>query len=411
MKYIVILIDGMADYKIKQLGNKTPLQYAYTPIIDYLAKHGQIGRVKTIPDNMAPGSDIANLSVMGYDPIIYHTGRSSLEALSIGINLSPNDVTFRCNLVTLTEEDTYSERTMIDHSAGDISTDEAKILIEYIRKDLETNKIRLFPGVSYRHIVVWENGPYEAVLTPPHDILGKKIKKHLPSGISSNIILNMMIKSSQLLKAHLINKRRIEKGLRPANSIWIWGQGTKPNLDSFYHKYKLKGSVISAVDLIKGIGICAGLRSVKVKDATGNIHTNFKGKAAAAINELQNGQDFVYLHIEAPDECSHQGNIDDKVRAIEIIDHKVIKYIKEMLDKSGEDFKLLILPDHPTPISMRTHTAEPVPFLIYNSVSKTYNPQNSFDEDSAKRTSLYFEKGYKLMDYFLDTKNSQGKIY
>jgi len=404
MKYIIILMDGAADYEIAELGNMTPLQYANTPAIDYLAVRGEMGIVKTIPCGMSPGSDTANLSVMGYDPEKYHTGRSPLEAVSIGINLLETDITFRCNLVTLSEEEKYFKKTMIDYSAGEISTEEARVLIKYVARELQTKDLKFYPGMSYRHVIVWGNGPDEFALTPPHDILGKKIDKFLPGGPSKDIILDMMAGSVQILKDHPINKKRQEKGLRPANSIWIWGEGKKPRLDSFYDKYKIKGSVISAVDLVKGIGILAGLQSVEVENATGNIHTNFIGKAEAAIKEIQNGQDFVYLHIEAPDECSHQADIGNKVKAIEIIDKKVVKIIKEALDKEVFDYRIMILPDHYTPISLRTHTDKPVPFLIYTSNNIKYNPSQKYYESAAEKTGLYFDKGYKLTDYFFSKK-------
>ena len=400
MKYIIILIDGVADYRIAELGNKTPLQYAKTPAVDSIARNSEMGIVKTIPDGMAPGSDAANLSVLGYDPKKYHTGRSPLEAVSLGIDLSEDDVVFRCNLVTLSEEDNYTDRIMVDYSAGEIPTDLSRILIEDIGSKLHTEKIKFFPGVSYRHIIVWEGGPDKNILTPPHDILDKKISDFLPRGPGSSALLDMMVRSSSLLKEHDINKKRIKNGARPANSIWIWGEGRKPALDSFYEKYKLRGSVISAVDLIKGIGILAGLTPVRVEGATGTIHTNFKGKANAAIGQLTAGKNFVYLHLEAPDECSHQGNVKDKVKSIEIIDREVIGPIKEALDRQGFDYKMMILPDHYTPVSARTHTSEPVPFMIYDSSRKAYNKLERFDEFSAKKTGLYFKEGYKLLDHF-----------
>ena len=400
MKYIIILIDGVADYRIAELGNKTPLQYAKTPVIDSIARTSEMGMVKTIPDGMAPGSDTANLSVLGYDPKKYHTGRSPLEAVSLGIDLSEDDVVFRCNLVTLSEEDDYTERIMVDYSAGEIPTDLSRVLIEDIGSKLQTEKIKFFPGVSYRHIIVWKSGPDKNILAPPHDILDKKISDYLPRGPGSSALLDMMVRSSSLLKEHAINKERIKKGARPANSIWIWGEGRKPALDSFYEKYKLEGSVISAVDLIKGIGILAGLEPVEVEGATGTIHTNFKGKANAAVNELTGVKNFVYLHLEAPDECSHQGDTRKKVKAIEIIDREVIGPVKEALDRQGFNYKMMILPDHYTPVSVRTHTSEPVPFLIYNSINQTDSRLEKFDEFSAKKTGLYFKEGYKLLDHF-----------
>jgi len=400
MKYIIILIDGAADYRIAELGNKTPLQYAKTPAVDSIAVNGEMGTVKTIPDGMVAGSDTANLSVLGYDPKKYYTGRSPLEAVSLGINLSEDDVAFRCNLVTLSEEDNYADRTMVDYSAGEIPTDLSGILIEDIGSRLQTEKIKFFPGVSYRHIIVWEGGPDKNILTPPHDILGKKISDFLPRGPGSGTLLDMMVRSSSLLKEHAINKERTKKGERPANSIWIWGEGRKPALDSFYEKYKLRGSVISAVDLIKGIGILAGLQPVRVEGATGTINTNFKGKASAAVSELAGEKDFVYLHIEATDECSHQGNVKNKVKAIEIIDREVVGPIKEALNRYGFDYKMMILPDHYTPISVRTHTPEPVPFMIYDSSKKADNKLEKFNEFSAEKTGLYFKDGCKLANYF-----------
>ena len=400
MKYIIILIDGMADYRISELGDRTPLQYAKTPVLDGLAISSEMGTVRTIPEGMAPGSDTANLSVLGYDPRKYHTGRSSFEAVSLGINLSKDDVIFRCNLVTLSGENNYTDRIMIDYSAGEIPTSQAWVLIEYIGIRLQTDNIRFYPGLSYRNIIVWKNGFDKNILTPPHDILDKKIADFLPKGPGSGVLLDMMVKSESLLKEHTVNKERIKKSLNPANSIWIWGESRKPALDSFYEKYKLKGSIISAVDLIKGIGILGGLEVVKVRGATGTIHTNFKGKTNAAIKELSVGRDFVYLHLEAADECSHQGNVRDKVKSIEIIDREVIKPIKEALDRSGIDYRMMILPDHYTPISLRTHTSEPVPFMIYDSNRKLDSKLERFDEFTAKETGIYFDKGYKLLDYF-----------
>lgn len=406
-KYIVILIDGAADYKIAELGDKTPLQAAKKPAIDYLAMHGKIGMVKTIPDGMSPGSDTANLSILGYDPRVYYSGRSSLEAVSMGINLSDNDISFRCNLVTLSEAKNYSDRVMLDYSAGEISTEESRMLIEDLARLLDTEEIKFYPGVSYRHLIVWKGGPDGSELTPPHDISGRRIGEYLPDGKHKEIILNLMVKSAEILKDHPVNKKRISSGSRPANSIWIWGKGNKPRLDSFYKKYGIEGSVISAVDLVKGIAICAGLKAVNVEGATGNIHTNFSGKAKAAVNEIKDGKDFVYIHIEAPDECGHQGNVSNKVKAIEIIDEKVVKVIKDSLDEMGVNYKILILPDHPTPVSKMTHTSEPVPFLIYESSpeikslpeAKSYGQK--YDEFSAQKSGLFIDTGHKLLDYFL----------
>ncbi len=402
MKYIVILGDGMADFPIEQFGNQTPLQYANIPTIDWLAKHGELGLVKTVADGLSPGSDVANLSVMGYNPFEFYSGRSPLEAASMGVELSDTDITFRCNLVTLSDEEPYSEKVILDHSADEITTKEADILIKEVKKHLETDIIKFHTGISYRHLMVWHDGPYEFSLTPPHDILERKIDEYLPQGLQADIIHNMMVKSSAFLKNHPINLKRIEKGLRPANSIWIWGEGKKPRLSSFYEKYNLKGAVISAVDLIKGIGLCAEMESIDVEGATGNIHTNFIGKANAAIEALAEGQDFVYVHIEAPDECGHRNEVENKVKSIELIDEQVVKIVKEQLDAMGEDYKIMILPDHPTPLCLRTHTSDPVPFLIYQSNKQQENLTQKYDEFSAKQTGIYFEEGYKLMDYFLN---------
>jgi len=402
MKYIIILIDGVADYRIGELGNKTPLEYARTPALDKIAQKSEMGIAVTVPDNMAPGSDTANLSVLGYNPGKYHTGRAPLEAASLGINLLEDNVAFRCNLVTLSGGGSYAEKIMEDYSAGEIPTDRSRILIRDIGTKLQTESIKFYPGISYRHLIVWKGGLDRNILVPPHDITGKKITAFLPKGPGSKIILGMMVKSSSLLKEHVINKKRIKEGAKPANSIWIWGEGRKPSLDSFYGKYGLKGSIISAVDLIRGIGILAGLEPVKVEGATGNIHTNFSGKANAAMNQLIGGKDFVYLHLEATDECSHQGNVRDKVKAIEIIDNEVIGPIKEALDREGTDYRMMILPDHFTPISLKTHTSEPVPFLIYSSTGPVDNKFKIFNEFTAQKTGLYFKEGYKLPDYFFE---------
>lgn len=412
MKYITILIDGAADYRLDELGGNTPLEYAFTPTIDELAEKGEMGLVKTVPDNVAPGSDTANLSVLGYDPGKYYTGRSSLEAASLGIKLSEDDVTFRCNLVTLSGQSNYRDKIMMDYSAGEITTEEARALIEYLGARLQTERIKFYPGISYRNIIVWRNGTDKNTLIPPHDITGKKISNFLPKGPAAGIFLDMMERSTKILDEHPVNKERIRKGLNPANSIWIWGEGKKPSLDNFYKKYGLKGSIISAVDLIKGIGILAGLRVVEVKGATGTINTNFKGKAAAAVKELSDGRDFVYLHVEAADECSHQGKTDGKVKAIETIDREIVKPVKEAMERMGLEYRILMLPDHYTPISLRTHTKEPVPFLIYDSMEDTGRvlkkkaKSRRFNEFSAEKTGLYFKEGWKLMGYFSGKKES-----
>jgi 2,3-bisphosphoglycerate-independent phosphoglycerate mutase len=416
MKYIVILGDGMADYPVPQLNNKTPLQYAKKPNMDYMASRGMFGLVKTIPDELAPGSDVANLSVMGYDPLKHYTGRSPLEAISMGIELGVNDVAFRCNLVTLSEESDYSDKSMIDYSSDEISTEEGAQLIEAVNNHLECMNINFYPGISYRHCMVWRNAPHDYKLTPPHDISGRKIREYLPEGRDADILLQLMQKSYEILKSHKVNIDRVQRGLRPANSIWFWGYGTKPSMPGFYEKYQLKGSVISAVDLVKGLGICIGLKPINVEGATGNINTNFRGKADAALKELKSGQDFVYIHIEAPDECGHRYEIENKVKAIELIDQHIVGYLLKGLEGMG-DYKILLLPDHPTPLSLRTHTAEPVPFIIYNPSSIISNPSSgtiinnpgnmsvtmvtSYSEIEAEKSGVFIEPGHSLMDLFI----------
>ncbi len=399
MKYVVILGDGMADFTMPELDNKTPLQYAKKPTIDMLASKGTVGLVRTVPEGIAPGSDAANLSVMGYDPKVYYTGRSPLEAVSMGIELSPTDVALRCNLVHLSEEESeYSDKTMIDYSSDEISTAESKVLIEAVNDALKTENINFHPGISYRHCMVWSNGGTGLGCTPPHDISEKKIKEYLPEE-QSGLLLELMKKSYDILKDHPINQARKARGLRTANSIWLWGEGKKPALSSFQEKYEKTGAMISAVDLLKGIGICAGLDSIDVEGATGNIDTNFIGKANAAIKALEDGKDFVYVHVEAPDECGHRYEIENKVKAIELLDSQIVKPILEGISKF--DYRVLVLPDHPTPLRLRTHTSEPVPFIIYDSTNEVQAQANSYDEFEAEKSGVFVEDGYKLMDLFI----------
>ena len=399
MKYVVIVGDGMADFTMPELDNKTPLQYAKKPTIDMLASKGTVGLVRTVPEGIAPGSDAANLSVMGYDPKVYYTGRSPLEAVSMGIELSPTDVALRCNLVHLSEEESeYSDKTMIDYSSDEISTAESKVLIEAVNDALKTENINFHPGISYRHCMVWSNGRTGLGCTPPHDISEKKIKEYLPEE-QSGLLLELMKKSYDILKDHPINQARKARGLRTANSIWLWGEGKKPALSSFQEKYEKTGAMISAVDLLKGIGICAGLDSIDVEGATGNIDTNFIGKANAAIKALEDGKDFVYVHVEAPDECGHRYEIENKVKAIELLDSQIVKPILEGISKF--DYRVLVLPDHPTPLRLRTHTSEPVPFIIYDSTNEVQSQANSYDEFEAEKSGVFVEDGYKLMDFFI----------
>jgi len=404
MKYIVVISDGMADYPVPELGNKTPLQAADTPTFAFLARHGEVGMVNTIPAGMQPGSDTANLSVMGYDPAVYYSGRSPFEAISMGLTLADTDAIFRCNVVTLSENEPYEEKIILDHSADEISSEEARELIKAVNEHLRTNDMTFYPGVSYRHILVWNDAPFDFNFTPPHDILGKKITDYMPGGPYGEKFYSMMKRSNLFLKDHPVNLKRLERGLKPANSIWIWGEGRKPVLPSFYEKYKLKGSVISAVDLIKGIGLCAGLESIDVEGVTGNYKTNYEGKAQAALDALRSGQDFVYIHLEGPDECGHRYEIDNKVKAIEYIDQRIVKPIIEELDNAKEEYSLMILPDHPTPLCLRTHTAEPVPFLIYRSTDKKQDTGYIYDEAEAPKTGLNIEKGHLLMDYLIKGK-------
>lgn len=401
MKYLVMLCDGMADEPNEALGNSTPMEKANKPCMDSLAAKAEVGIVKTVAEGLKPGSDVANLSVLGYEPAVYYSGRSPLEAASIGIDLKDTDVTLRCNLVTLSDEENYEKKTILDYCADDISSEEAKILIEYIQEKLGNDKFRFYPGVSYRHCLVWSNGnPHPGVLTPPHDITGKVITDYIPKGEAVDELYDLMKKSYDLLKDHPVNQARIARGKRPANSIWLWGEGTKPLLDNFSEKFGIKGSMISAVDLLKGIAICAGMNSVDVDGATGYLDTNFDGKCKAAIEEFKNGADLVYVHVEAPDECGHRGEIENKVKAIEMIDEHILGPVVEFL-KGYDDFAVLVCPDHPTPLSIRTHTSTPVPYLIYDSKNEINSGVKVFCEKEARETGNYIEKGFTMMNYFL----------
>lgn len=401
MKYLVMLCDGMADEPNEALGNSTPMEKANKPCMDSLAAKAEVGIVKTVAEGLKPGSDVANLSVLGYEPAVYYSGRSPLEAASIGIDLKDTDVTLRCNLVTLSDDEDYENKTILDYCADDISSEEAKILIEYIQEKLGNDVFRFYPGVSYRHCLVWSNGnPHPGVLTPPHDITGKVITDYIPKGEAVDELYDLMKKSYDLLKDHPVNQARIARGKRPANSIWLWGEGTKPLLDNFSEKFGIKGSMISAVDLLKGIAICAGMNSVDVEGATGYLDTNFDGKCKAAIEEFKKGADLVYIHVEAPDECGHRGEIENKVKAIEMIDEHILAPVVEFL-KGYDDFAVLVCPDHPTPLSIRTHTSTPVPYLIYDSKNEINSGVKVFCEKEARETGNYIEKGFTMMNYFL----------
>lgn len=402
MKYLVMLCDGMADYPVEALGGKTPLETAKTPCMDKLAQTAQVGLVKTVADGMKPGSDVANLSVLGYDPEVYYTGRSPLEAGSIGIDMKKTDVSLRCNLVTVTDEPVYEDKTILDYCADDISTEEARVLVEYLAENLNSDEFKFYSGVSYRHCLIWDNGTMDiGTMTPPHDITGRPVKEYVPKHENAQKLYDLMKKSYDLLKEHPVNKAREERGLRPANSIWLWGEGVRANLDAFKEKYGLSASMISAVDLLKGIGKFSGMSVVEVEGATGYIDTNFEGKAKAAVEEFKRGQDFVYIHVEAPDECGHRNEMENKVRSIELIDELVLGPVVEELRKMG-DFKVLVTPDHPTPLALKTHTNDAVPFLIYDSRKDYAGTAEGFSENTAKASGLYIEKGFTMMKKFIE---------
>ena len=405
MKYAVILGDGMADWKIPALGGKTCLESARTPVTDALAPKAELGRFRTVPEGFKPGSDVANMSVLGFDPAKYYTGRSPLEAVAMGISLNETDVTLRANLVTLSGGGSFEQLTMADYSAGEISTEEARELIEYLKKELDGDGFTLYPGISYRHCLVVKDGATGHDLTPPHDISDKKIAAYLPKGKNGATYLAMMRRSYELLKDHPVNRRRIAEGKNPANSLWLWGEGTKPALAGFTQKTGLKGGVISAVDLVKGMALLAGMKFIPVEGATGNYDTNFRGKALAAADALTGGGlDYVYIHMEAPDECGHHGDIERKIYSIEQIDGVVIKALKEELERAGEEYCLLICPDHPTPCAIKTHVSDPVPYMIYTNTRDLGNGARRYTEDEAERTGIFIENGYTLIDRLLEIK-------
>lgn len=401
MKYVIVLGDGMADYPIEEIGNETIIEHADTPTLDALAKESEIGMVLTVPEGMSPGSDTANLSVIGYNPKKYYSGRSPLEALSIGVDMKPTDISFRCNIVTVSEEEAdYSDKTIIDHSSSEISTEDAAVLLKAVSDVLEKEYAgyKFYVGTSYRHLTIWENGTV-LPLTPPHDILGKTIGEYLPE---DKVLREMMEKSYSILANHPINEERKKKGLNPANSLWFWGAGTRPALSGFEEKNGKKGVMISAVDLLKGIAVGAGMKVIEVEGANGGLHTNYEGKAMAAVNALcDDGYDFAYIHVEAPDEMGHQGSMERKLSAVEFLDKKVIRVVKEQLEARGEAFRLLVLPDHPTPICLRTHVGESVPFLLYDSTDKKTSDL-LYNEKDAKKSGIYIENGYKIIDHLFE---------
>ncbi len=398
MKYIVILGDGMAGEPLAALNGKTTLEAAATPNMDALASMGKLGLAKMVPDGMKPGSDVANLAVLGYDPQRYYSGRSPLEALSVGVTMEDSDVVLRCNLVTLSEDEPYEQKTIIDHSSGEISSADADILMDAIRQAFNSETYQFYSGTSYRHITIWKNGEV-LDFDQPHDHLGEVCGSHLPKHPDFRL---MMEKSFDILNNHPLNVQRAAQGLNKANSLWFWGAGTKPSLSDFQEKTGLRGAMISAVDLLKGIAVGAGMEVIDVDGATGSLHTNYEGKANAAVKTLlEDGNDFVYIHVEAPDEMGHQGSMEHKIQAIENLDSRVIAPIKAAMDASGEDYRMLILPDHPTPIHIRTHTSEPVPYILYDSRRQERRIAHYTEADAAAIGEL-ITNGYTLMEQFLE---------
>ena len=400
MKYLVLIPDGMADERIADLGNMTPMEKADKPTTDKLAKTSFIGTVSNVPEGMVPESDTANLAILSYDPKIYSKGRSPLEAVSMGIEMKPDETAYRCNVVTLSEEEDYDSRTMIDHIADEITTAEADLLIKALDEKLGNSDRKFYTGVSYRHCLIWKNGNDKYNFMRPHDILGQPIKNYLPSGKDGEVFYRLMKDSQAILEHQPVNVERRRRGLRPANYAWLWSPGKKPALPSFKEKWGLNGAVISAVDLIKGIGLCAGMTSIDVDGATGNIHTNFSGKADAAIKAFKDGFDYVYVHVEAPDECGHRAETENKVRSVELIDSKILTPVLSYLESTKEPFKIMILPDHPTPIRIRTHAIDPVPYMIYSSEHK-YGGVDTFTEATAASVNNYLANGYDLMGLFM----------
>lgn len=402
MKYLVVLCDGMADTPNAALGGKTPMECAHKPNMDALAKNAEVGMCRTVAAGLKPGSDVANLSVMGYDPAVCYTGRSPLEAASIGVDLKPTDVALRCNTVTLSGEENYEDKTMVDYCAGDISTEEAHKIIETVEKELGSDIYKFYGGVSYRHCLVVDNGTTDlGNMTPPHDISGRVIGEYLSKSENAAPLIDLMKRSYEILKNHPVNIERRKKGLHEANSIWLWGEGRRPQLENFKEKNGVSGCVVSAVDLLKGIGICAGMETPEVEGATGYIDTNFEGKTQAGIDAFKRGTDLVYLHFEAPDECGHRGEAQNKVKAIEMIDSRVLTKMLDYLNGCSDDYRILIMPDHPTPLETMTHSSAPVPFLIYDSRKKE-NGVSSFTEKNAAETGEFVEHGPDIMSMLLE---------
>lgn len=403
MKYLIVIPDGAGDDPIPSLGGKTPLEVANLPMFDELASKGEVGTCRTVPEGISPGSDSANLSVMGYDPRVYLTGRSPLEAGALGIDMKEVDESFRVNFITVepTASGEYEDFIIKDHASGDITTEESDVLLDVIKDAFSKENIKFYLGTQYRHCMIISNQKTQCDFVPPHDVLERITGDYLPKGKDAEMFIEMTKKSYELLADHPINKDRIARGLNPANSIWIWGQGTKPELPNLNQKYGVDGCVISAVDLIKGIGYFAGIERLEVEGATGNIHTNFEGKAKAAIDAYKGGKSFVYLHLEGTDECSHQGSLENKIKCAEYIDQRCVRPVIEYLREAGEPFKVLVVPDHRTPLSIRTHSSDPVPYLIYDSENETVvDTSKQFNEKSAYESGIHYEEGYMLTDYF-----------
>lgn len=412
MKYVLVLCDGMADYPLECLDGKTPLEAAKTPNMDALAQTAQIGLVKTVPDGFKPGSDVANLGALGFDARACYTGRSPLEALSIGIDLKNDDLAMRTNLVTLSDDEAFEDKIMLDYSAGEIDEDDARELMDCIKDNFNCDNFRFYTGTSYRNCLVVSHANPDDDLTPPHDISGRRIGEYLPKGALGKDLTSFIFNSYEILKNHPVNQRRIARGENPANAVWFWGEGTKPSIPSFEEKYNKKGAMISAVDLLKGIAIGSGMNSIDVEGVTGTLDTNFDGKAQAAISALESGEDFCFVHLEATDECGHQGDVQGKIKAIELIDEKIISPIVSHFAGKGDDFAMLVMPDHYTPVSLRTHSSEPVPFMLFSSktalVYDSLCGENEsietrvYNEKSAKQSGVYYDKPWELIDKFFD---------
>ena len=402
MKYLVLIPDGMADRPVAALGNRTPMEAAVKPCMDALAACSTVGLVSNVPDGMVPESDTANMAILSFDPKVYSRGRSPLEAISMGLSMAPDETAYRCNVVTLSDEGEYEDKIMLDHSADEITTAEADELIKALEAHFGNELRHFYTGVSYRHCILWKNGNDTYDFSRPHDIIGRCIRDYLPSEDNGGGEFRRLMKESyEVLNHHPVNEARRARGLKPANSAWLWSPGKKPRLPDFTEKWGVSGTVISAVDLIKGIGLCAGMKSIDVEGATGNVHTNYDGKAQAAVEAFQNGADLVYVHVEGPDECGHRAEIDNKVRSIELIDRKILKPVYEYLRSTAEDFKILVLPDHPTPLEIRTHSKEPVPFFLYDSRRDAVGVE-TYTEATAAETGLYIPDGFTLLERVIE---------